>query len=115
MKFEEVGKLFDKIVDFYPAFSGDGDKISSWYKALKDIPFAIAEANLIRYASDPDNKFYPHPGALTQLESKSEIERYHEHMHHVGVNTLEQFNRFKKNITGPSEEQRRKVRELLGK
>lgn len=115
MTFEEVGKLFDRIVDYYPAFKADGDKIRAWHETLREVSFETARRNLTRYASDPDNTYAPHPGALAKSpDAKTDVERYHEHMRQVGVHTLEEYGRLKQGVTGPTPEQLRKVRESLG-
>lgn len=115
MKLDEVGKLFDRIVEYYPVFSGDGDKLKAWHDALRGVSYETAKQNLVTFASDPDNKYSPHPGALAKrLDSKSDAERYHEHMQRIGVSTLEQFKHLRQGVSAPNEEHRRKVRELLG-
>lgn len=64
MTFDQVGQLFDRIVDLYPMFSGDVPKMRTWQHALNDISLGQALKALSQYAANPDNKFPPHPGAL---------------------------------------------------
>lgn len=112
MKLDEVGKLFDLILIYYPFFSGDGEKLKAWYDVLCGVPYETAKRNLIRYASDPDNKYVPHPGALAKrTDAKTDVERYHDHMRQTGVNTLAQHELLRQGVTGPSKEQLIKVRE----
>ncbi|MGG1673304.1 hypothetical protein ACIFOE_22235 [Paenibacillus sp. NRS-1783] len=113
MTLEEVGELFDKIVEFYPAFTGDLSKMESWHEALQDVPFPLAHSNLMKYATDPDNKYAPHPGALAKRPIVTDIERYHEGMKKAGELTLQTNELLHEGAVGPTEEQRRKVRELL--
>ncbi|MNO15504.1 hypothetical protein D3C76_51700 [compost metagenome] len=115
MKIEEVGKLFDRIVEYYPAFSGDGEKLKAWHDALIGVSYEMAKQNLIRYASDPDNKYFPHPGALSRrADAKTDAERYHDHMRQTGILTLAQHEQLRKGVAAPTPEQLRKVRETLG-
>jgi hypothetical protein len=113
MTLEEVGELFDKIVEYYPAFTGDLSKMESWHEALQDVPFPLAHSNLIKYVADPDNKYAPHPGALAKRPIKTESDRYHESMKKAGTKTLQTNELLRKGAVGPTEEQRRKVRELF--
>jgi len=115
MKLDEVGKLFDLILNFYPAFSGDGDKLKAWHDALAGVTYEAAKQNLIRYASDPDNKYPPHPGALTRrADAKTDAERYHDHMKQTGVLTLAQYDQLRQGVVPPSSDIIRRVREQLG-
>ncbi|MDP4095456.1 hypothetical protein OIN60_01445 [Paenibacillus sp. P96] len=113
MTLEEVGELFDKIIEFYPAFTGDMSKLQSWHEALKHISFSLAHSNLIKYVADPDNRYAPHPGALAKRPVVTESERYHEGMKKAGAVMLQTSESLREDAVGPTEEQRRKVRELL--
>lgn len=112
MTLEEIGKLFDTIVDFYPSFNGDLKKLQNWHNALKNVSLEAAIYNLSEYVSDPDNKFPPHPGALAS--KRTEADRYHDTMRQSGVQTVNSYSQLREGVTPPTEEQRRKVRELLG-
>lgn len=115
MKIEDVGKLLDLVVYYYPAFSGDGEKLKAWHDVLREVSYETAKQNLISYAGDPDNKYAPHPGALAKRpDAKTDVERYHEHMRNIGINTLEEYERLKQGVTAPTPEQLRKVRGELG-
>ncbi|WP_171056525.1 replicative helicase loader/inhibitor [Paenibacillus sinopodophylli] len=116
----EVAKLFEKIVFYYPIFGGDREqaraKIDAWHESLETIPLSQAVENLKRYAADSENKYPPHPGALTKpLDMRTDADRYHEHMHNSGIQTVEQWDLMRKKAVPPTEEQRRKVRESLGR
>ncbi|MNP78912.1 hypothetical protein D3C76_1766340 [compost metagenome] len=77
--------------------------------------YDTAKQNLIRYASDPDNKYPPHPGALARrADAKSDAERYHDHMRQTGVLTLAQHDQLRQGVVPPSADIIRKVREQLG-
>ncbi|MGF6356147.1 hypothetical protein ABIE27_004062 [Paenibacillus sp. 4624] len=115
MKISEVGMLFDKIIEFYPAFTGNPSKLQSWNEALKDISFQLAQNNLKAYAADPDNKYPPHPGALAKRPVTTESDRYHSGLKQSGQRILEENKQLSKDAVGPSAEQRRKVRDLLEK
>lgn len=115
MEIEEIGKLFDRIVEYYPAFNGDGAKLKAWHDALINVTYETAKQNLIRYVSDPDNKYPPHPGAFARrLDAKTDAERYHDHMRQTGVLTLAQYDQLRKGIAPPSSDIMRRVREQLG-
>ncbi|WP_044480466.1 hypothetical protein [Paenibacillus antibioticophila] len=115
MKIEEVGKLFDLIIEYYPIFSGDGDKLKAWHDVLRGVTYETAQQNLIQYASDPDNKFPPHPGALARrTDAKTDAERYHDHMKQTGVLTLAQYDQLRQGVVAPSSDIIRRVREQLG-
>lgn len=115
MKLEEAARLLDLIVEYYPAFSGSGEKLKAWHDVLRDVTYETARQNLTRYASDPENRYAPHPGALAKrLDAKTDVERYHEHMRLTGVNTLEQFEHLRQGVVGPSPDQIKKVRDSLG-
>lgn len=114
MKIEETGKLLDLIVEYYPAFSGSGEKLQAWHDVLREVSYDSAKQNLIRYAADPENRYAPHPGLLAKRPDKSDVERYHEHMRQTGVNTLKEYERLKQGMTAPTLEQQRKVREMRG-
>ncbi|MEK4052673.1 hypothetical protein MHB84_03395 [Paenibacillus sp. FSL F4-0087] len=113
MKISEVGKLFDKIIEFYPAFTGTASKLQSWHEALTDIPFELAQSNLKKYVADPDNKYPPHPGALAKKPVFTDSDRYHAGLKKSGQRTLEENEELSIGKVGPTEEQRRKVRDLL--
>jgi hypothetical protein len=111
MKLEEVGKLLDLIVEYYPAFTGTSEKLKAWHDVLRETSYETAKQNLIRYVGDPDNKYAPHPGVLAKrLDAKTDTERYHEHMRYIGINTLEEYERLKHGVAPPTSEQLRKVR-----
>ncbi|MEC0107251.1 hypothetical protein P4H27_09915 [Paenibacillus taichungensis] len=113
MKISEVGKLFDKIIEFYPAFTGTASKLQSWHEALTDIPFELAQSNLKKYVADPDNKYPPHPGALAKKPVFTDSDRYHTGLKTSGQRTLQENKKLSIGAVGPTEEQRRKVRDLL--
>lgn len=120
MKKHEVAKLFEKIVLFYPSFGGDRsaamEKINVWHETLDQVTFDHAYENLKRYVADPDNKFAPHPGALARsLDAKTESDRYHESMKQSGSQTIQSLDEMRTKAVGPTEEQRRKVREYFGR
>lgn len=115
MKISEVGKLFDKIIEFYPAFTGTASKLQSWHEALTDIPFELAQSNLKKYVADPENKYPPHPGALAKKPIVTESDRYHTGLKMSGQRILATNENLSTGAVGPTEEQRRKVRDLLEK
>jgi len=110
----EVGELFDEIVFYYPSFTGNSKKINAWYIVLQNVPFDLALENLHLYVGNPENKYSPHPGALS-VERKSDDDRYHDYMRISGMQMLEEAERMHKNAVPPTDEQRRKVRELIAK
>ncbi|MGG4346464.1 hypothetical protein ABEW68_33095 [Paenibacillus lautus] len=112
MTLEEIGKLFDTIVDYYPSFNGDLKKMQNWQTTLKNVSLEAAITNLREYAGDPDNTYPPHPGALAN--KRTEADRYHDTMRQNGLQTVKSYNQLREGVTPPTEEQRRKVRELLG-
>jgi hypothetical protein len=115
VKIGEVGRLFDKIIEFYPAFTGTASKLQSWHDALNDIPFELAESNLKKYVADPENKYPPHPGALAKKPIVTESDRYHAGLKKSGQRILTTNEKLSIGAVGPTEEQRRKVRDLLEK
>ncbi|CAM3850448.1 MULTISPECIES: hypothetical protein [Paenibacillus] len=112
MTLEEIGKLFDAIVDYYPSFTGDLRKLQSWHTTLKQVPLEEAIKNLGDYAREPDNKFPPHPGALAT--KRTESDRYHDNMRQSGAQTIKSYSHLREGAAPPTDEQRRRVRELLG-
>lgn len=119
MNKKEVGMLLDEVAIYYPSFvfqqrQDDKREIrDKWHKVLEDTPYDIAVSLLEVYVRNPDNRYAPHPGALRKV--KSDAERYHEQMQAAGILTIEHWEEMKKNAVGPTEEQRRKVREILGR
>lgn len=112
----EVARLFERIVYYYPAFTGDIEKINAWHEVLGRTLIDQAMTNLKQHVSDPDNKYPPHPGALAKsLDSKTDVDRYHDHMKMSGIVTLKEWETMRANAVGPTEEQRRKVREKIGR
>jgi len=114
---EEIGQLFDEVVFYFPAFrvfveSDVAGCITRWHKILKDTPFDYAVQQLEAYVANRE-KYYPHPGLLAK--SETEADRYHDQMKDAGQHTLEEWEHMRKSAVPPTEEQRRKVRELLGK
>jgi hypothetical protein len=61
----EIWSLFERIVHYYPTFSAEDRKAVAWFEVLSKVPYSQAIANLKRYVSDPENKYPPHPGALS--------------------------------------------------
>ncbi|MFH5187139.1 hypothetical protein ACHHV8_33655 [Paenibacillus sp. TAB 01] len=60
----DIWQLFEKIVYYYPSFTGEPEKAAAWYGVLEKVPYHQALANLKHYASIASNKYPPHPGAL---------------------------------------------------
>lgn len=114
MNLTEIGRLFDRIVEYYPVFTGDMSKMKSWQEILQAVPYERACKNLLQYVSDADNKYPPHPGVLAGKEH-SDADRYYERMHQSGSQVLASWEEMRSQSAGPTEEQRRKVRECLGK
>lgn len=117
MNKEEIGQLFDEIVFYYPAFRVQVESdlvgcITRWHKILKDTPYDYALQQLEAYVANRE-KYYPHPGLLSK--SITDADRYHDQLKESGQLTLAQWEHMKKTAVGPTEDQRRKVRELLGK
>ena len=114
----ETGQLFDDIIDYYPAFESrvrlDPERlIDKWQETLATTPYDHAYSQLKKYASLPENKFAPHPGALAKV--KTEADRYFEAQQAAGAMTVGQWEEMKAKAVGPSEAQRRKVEELRGR
>lgn len=42
----EIWNLFDEIVQYYPTFTGDDEKVAAWHKVLVNMPFVLATENL---------------------------------------------------------------------
>lgn len=112
MTLNEIGHLFDHIVDYYPSFTGDIRKMESWQKSLKNVTYVQAIKNLEEYAGNPENKYPPHPGALAT--KRTDADRYHESLRQSGTQTIKSLTQLREGVAPPTEEQRRKVRELLG-
>ncbi|GBF73072.1 hypothetical protein PA598K_01357 [Paenibacillus sp. 598K] len=114
----ETGQLFDEIISYYPSYerrvSADPEgMIDKWQAVLQHTPLDFAIAKLKEYASLPDNRFAPHPGALAKV--KTELERYYEQQQAAGAVTLEMWDDMRRKAVPPTEEQRRKVEELRGR
>ncbi|GIO33107.1 hypothetical protein J2TS6_42480 [Paenibacillus albilobatus] len=112
MTLEEIGELFDAIVDYYPSFTADLKKMKSWHTMLKNVPLAQAINNLEAFASEPENKYPPHPGAL--MTKRTDVDRYYENMRQSGFEQIENLDRMRVGVAPPTDEQKRRVRELLG-
>jgi hypothetical protein len=67
----EIRELFLKISNFYNNFLYDDYKVELWRETLDDIPYHLANSNLLRYIRNPENKFPPHPGALSESAVQS--------------------------------------------
>jgi hypothetical protein len=117
MNKQEVGQLFDEVVFYFPAFRSfvEADLagcISRWHRILKDTPLDYAVQQLETYVANRE-KYYPHPGLLAK--TSTDADRYHESMKESGQITIAQWEDMRNKAVGPTEEQRRRVRELLGK
>ncbi|OMF37458.1 hypothetical protein BK133_05220 [Paenibacillus sp. FSL H8-0548] len=118
----EISEIFKRIKRAYAMFhipdeiNSLRELVEEWSDFLADIPDETVKVNLRRYVLNPDNKYPPHPGALARpLDTRTDADRYHEHMQASGMMTLEQWELMRNKAVPPTEEQRRKVRELLGK
>ncbi|WP_144940149.1 hypothetical protein [Paenibacillus sp. 32O-W] len=114
MTLEEIGVLFDRIVECYPQFTGDLAKMKTWHAVLKNIPFDTAMDNLLRYASNPENQYPPHPGALA-LDRQTDVDRFHEYLHDTGKSEIIAHEHRMMTGVPPTPEQSRKVRDILAK
>jgi hypothetical protein len=71
VKESEIREIFLVIENAYGGvFAYDDFKVEVWRQTLEDIPFELAEKNLLIYIRNPDNRFPPHPGALAQLAAE---------------------------------------------
>lgn len=113
----ETGQLLDRIANYYPGFRAQvADSMSvlnDWHKILSDTSLSDAIERLEQYASKPENKYAPHPGALKKV--KTDQDRYHEEIRQAGDTTLKELEEMRKTAVAPTEEQRRRVREYLGR
>lgn len=114
MNLNEIGRLFDQIVEYYPVFTGDLSKMNSWKEVLSSVSYEQACENLKRYVADADNKYPPHPGALAG-KGRSDADRYYERMRQSGDRLQSEWEEMRRESCGPTEEQQRKVREYLGR
>jgi hypothetical protein len=113
---EETGLLFDEIISYYPAFESRAKDdptgmIEKWQRILHDTPLDYAIKRLEQYASQSENRFAPHPGALAKV--KTESDQYHDHMRQTGALTLETLEQWRVLAVAPTEEQRAKARRTL--
>lgn len=115
----DVTKLFKKIKFRYPSFTipcaADDvrEMVEEWLIDLKDIPLEVALANLRDYAKQPEHKFAPHPGVLAVMPSMRD--RYSELMKELGQDSVLTVEQMQEKAVPISEDQRRKVRELIEK
>lgn len=114
----DVGTLFDKIASYYPSFramqSADVRSVlADWHNVLQETSLTDAIKLLEDYASEAEHKYAPHPGALKMVRTDSD--RYHDYMRDSGEQTLSKLDEFRQQAVGPTEEQRRKVRAIVGK
>lgn len=109
MKKHEIAKLFEKIVHYYPSFTGDIEKVNAWHEIMCEIPFEVAMENLKRHAAI--EKFSPTVADLSRpLVEYTDSERYHEHMKGTGIRTLEELEMLRKLAVPPTPEQKERVR-----
>ncbi|MEF3309298.1 hypothetical protein PV433_10315 [Paenibacillus sp. GYB004] len=72
MKESEIRKIFLVIENAYCGlFTYDDYKVELWRKTLEDVPYGLAEENLLRYIRNPDNRFPPHPGVLAEFPEQA--------------------------------------------
>ncbi|XEC97017.1 replicative helicase loader/inhibitor [Paenibacillus tarimensis] len=111
----EVAKLFERIVQYYPSFTGDLDKIKAWHEIMHDIPLEVALENLKRHAAA--EKFPPTIAELSRsLQAvKTELDRYHDFMREAGRQTLEDFEEMRRRAVAPTPEQRERVLKAYGR
>lgn len=107
MKKHEMYDLFARIIMYYPTFSADDDKVNAWYDIMSAMPFDEVLKNLKHHTAS--SKYPPVPADLVAPEKI-----YHDHMAQTGADVLERLEEFKKRAVGPTEAQRRRVRELSG-
>jgi|GEM_PF-2640016 len=115
----DVTKLFKKIKFRYPSFTIPSEvddvreMVEEWLIDLKDVPLEVALANLREYAKQPEHKFAPHPGALAVMPSVHDS--YSKLMKELGQDSVLTVEQMQAKAVPISEEQRRKVRELIEK
>lgn len=118
MQVQDVAEILKKINRLYPTFLiPDNAKdlralVVDWHDLLEHITFAQALKNLKEYVLNADNKYPPHPGVLAKTKSKTEI--YHDFMQDLGLSELTKIEELKKTAIGPTDEQKRRVREACG-
>ncbi|WP_068773451.1 replicative helicase loader/inhibitor [Paenibacillus sp. FJAT-26967] len=72
----EVRKIFLVIDNTFTGFSYDDFKVKLWQSILKEIPFELAEKNLMEYILHPDHRFPPTPGFLARKPGHGREGRY---------------------------------------
>ncbi|WP_284641203.1 hypothetical protein [Paenibacillus silviterrae] len=115
MKEYEIWNLFEQIVLYYPYFTGDEVKAVAWHKAMKDVPYEVAYENLIRHVTI-DKKAPTIADLSAPLEpEKDRVSRYHDALKQRSQDYFQFISDSEKKAVGPTEEQRRKVREMCGR
>lgn len=116
MNKSEVAKLFERIVQYYPSFTGDINKIHAWHEILISTSFDLAINNLKRHVTT--EKFPPTIAELSKplQPIKTDAERFHDHMNSSGIKTLKEFEHMQKlKAVPPTTEQRRRVRDAVAR
>lgn len=110
MNESQVRKLFFVIQNSYDFFDDNDDKVLLWMKILEHTPFEVADRNLFEYIGNPENKKPPHPGVLTKV-IQGDRDRY---VPGVAETRLMLENQPVINAVPPTEEQRERVRRIVG-
>lgn len=101
MTLPEVSRLFKHIVQFYPMFDGDAEKIKAWHEILGQVPVEQAIANLKRHVLT--EKYPPTIAELTRpLQApKTENDRFHDFMRGSAIHTLAEWEMMRKLAVPP--------------
>lgn len=108
----EVARLFERIVNFYPFFSGDLPKVNAWHEFLKEIPFENALTNLNQHIAT--EKFPPTIAELSRPLEKEKTynEAYHEHLREETSSFFHQLEEWKKKAVPPPAHVKERMRQI---
>ncbi|MFC5647648.1 replicative helicase loader/inhibitor [Paenibacillus solisilvae] len=111
MRKADVWKLFGQILQYYPSFSGNEQKVDAWFELLNDIPFETAMTNLKRYAASVANW----PPTVADLNKRLEpvkdsITVYHDQLRSGAGQHMNNLKRSKGAAAPPQDSVRERMR-----